>query len=265
MCLQFQCSSQFMSKIKNSFIVLFVLLLATSCQKDTLVDLEPTLVTTEGPFLITHVGATVGGDYEGEDSDLRERGVCYSTSPNPTTSSSKRTSGIIANVNTTWNIMAGQSPETKYYARAYVITNEGKTHYGNEVSFTTLPLFGSPVFTNDSFRGTWKTSSSGTSTTTFQGSSSGFTYLTITGGTTLNAMEKGFIKLGDYYIKNLVKQSNGWKCDILWRRYYTSGEVIEVKYGSNSTLTMANDGKSITISSVSPWDGSSSSITLYRE
>lgn len=255
-----------MSKIKNSFIVLLMFFLASSCQKDTLVDLEPTLVTTEGPFLITHVGATVEGDYLGEDSDLRERGICYSTSPNPTTSSSKRTSGVIPTRNTTWNLMAGQSPETKYYARAYVITNEGKTHYGSEVSFTTLPLFSSPVFTNDSFKGNWKSSSGSTPSMVLAGSSTGLTYHIISSGSVLNALNSGFIKLGDYYIKNLVKQGNGWKADVQWRRYYASSEqVLEVKYSPNSTIVMNSDGKSFTISSTSPWDGSLGTITFYRE
>jgi hypothetical protein len=254
-----------MRQIKHSLLVVLVLLFASSCEKAKVGEPDSTLVTTEGPFTILHVGATVGGDYDGEDSDLRERGICYSTSPNPTTSSPKRTSGIIPNVNTTWNVIAGQSPDTKYYARAYVITKEGETHYGNEVTFTTLPLFSSPVFTNDSFRGTWKNTSSGTPTATLQGSANGFTYQTITGGTHLNALQQGFIKIGDYYIKNLVKQGTGWKCDILWRRYYTSGEVIEVKYGSNSTLTMSNDGKSVSVTGTSPFDGATSSITFYRE
>lgn len=252
--------------IKGALFIALMLLGAISCQKDKSTDPDSSLVTTEGPFLITHVGATVQGDYQGEDSDLRERGICYSTSPNPTSSSTKRTSGVVPNVNTTWNMMAGQSPDTKYYARAYAITKEGKTHYGKEVTFTTLPLFSSPVFTNDSFKGNWKSSSGSSPSMVLAGSSTGLNYHIISSGSVLNALNSGFIKLGDYYIKNLVKQGNGWKADVQWRRYYASSEqVLEVKYSPNSTIVMNSDGKSFTISSTSPWDSSLGTITFYRE
>ena len=66
---------------------------------------------------------------------VTERGICYATASNPTTSSSKVTSGT-GTGSFTAN-MTGLSANTTYYVRAYAINSQG-TAYGSEVSFTTL-------------------------------------------------------------------------------------------------------------------------------
>ena len=70
------------------------------------------------------------------------RGVCYSTSSNPTISSNITTNGngtgsYISN-------LTGLSPNTKYYVRAYATNSQG-TSYGNQISFTTNSIGLSPV------------------------------------------------------------------------------------------------------------------------
>jgi hypothetical protein len=66
---------------------------------------------------------------------VKERGIVYSTSPQPTILNLKTASGVgIGNFSVE---LKGLSENTVYYARAYA-TNDGGTSYGSELSFKTL-------------------------------------------------------------------------------------------------------------------------------
>lgn len=67
-------------------------------------------------------------------SEISSRGVCWSTSPNPTILDSKTVDGTGTGV--FYSEMTGLTPNTTYYVRAYA-TNEFDTYYGSEYSFTT--------------------------------------------------------------------------------------------------------------------------------
>jgi hypothetical protein len=86
---------------------------------------------------ITSTTATSGGNitYDG-GSPVTERGVCWSTEANPTTSNSKIFNGS-GSGSFTGNL-SGLLPGTTYFVRAFAINNAG-TAYGNQVSFTTTP------------------------------------------------------------------------------------------------------------------------------
>ena len=95
---------------------------------------------------ITNVGltkATCGGDiiYCGDDK-ITSRGVCWSTSQNPTINDNKTTEG--SGIGSYSSYLSNLSDNTTYYIRAYA-TNEKGTSYGEEKSFTTL------VFKNETF------------------------------------------------------------------------------------------------------------------
>ena len=98
---------------------------------------EPTLakVTTTDAVSISISSATLGGNVvKNRGAEVTERGVCWNTSPNPTTTNSKSASGSGIGgftVNST-----GLKGNTTYFARAYAINSVG-TSYGDEVSFTT--------------------------------------------------------------------------------------------------------------------------------
>ena len=62
------------------------------------------------------------------------RGVCWSTSENPSTSDSMTTDGT--GVGTYTSNITGLSPKTTYYIRAYATNSEG-TAYGKQKTFTT--------------------------------------------------------------------------------------------------------------------------------
>ena len=92
-------------------------------------------VTTADVIDITTTTATCGGNVTSDGgSSVTARGVCWSTSQNPTTSNSKTTNGT--GVGTFTSNISGLSPNTTYYVRAYAINSEG-TSYGDQIEFTT--------------------------------------------------------------------------------------------------------------------------------
>jgi uncharacterized protein (TIGR02145 family) len=99
-------------------------------------DAAPT-VTTSSADSITPTSATSGGNVTDAGSDpVTARGVCWSTSPNPTVAlSTKTTDGSGSGTYT--SSITGLQLSTTYYIRAYA-TNGVGTGYGSEVTFTTL-------------------------------------------------------------------------------------------------------------------------------
>jgi uncharacterized protein (TIGR02145 family) len=84
---------------------------------------------------ITNNSAVAGGNIVSDGGNpVTQRGVCWSTSPNPTTANSKTTDGSgIGNFSSSVN---GLIANTTYYLRAYAINTNG-TAYGNQLTFTT--------------------------------------------------------------------------------------------------------------------------------
>lgn len=84
---------------------------------------------------ITDIAATTGGNITNDGgTPITQRGVVWSTSPNPTTANNSATSGSGIG-SFTCNIMI-LTASTTYYVRAYA-TNSAGTAYGNELTFTT--------------------------------------------------------------------------------------------------------------------------------
>ena len=103
---------------------------------------------------ITHATATGGGNVTAiGGANVTERGICWSTNHNPTTSSSHANSGT--GIGSYTVNMTGLTANTTYYVRAYAINSAG-TAYGNEVNFTTLqtPNYTICVSTNPNNGGT---------------------------------------------------------------------------------------------------------------
>ncbi len=95
------------------------------------------VVTTAEVTDITATTATCGGTIAADGGlAITARGVCWSTSPNPTLSDSHTTDGTGTGSFT--SAMTGLTANTTYYVRAYA-TNSAGTAYGEAVSFTTLP------------------------------------------------------------------------------------------------------------------------------
>ncbi len=86
---------------------------------------------------ITAAGASSGGNITMDGGDvIIARGVCWSTSANPTIADSKTSDGVGKDVFTT--TLAGLNVATLYHVRAFA-TNSAGVGYGNDVQFMTFP------------------------------------------------------------------------------------------------------------------------------
>jgi hypothetical protein len=107
------------------------------------------LVTTSPPSSITNTTATSGGFVTSSGgSTVTARGVVWSTSPNPTTALSTKTSNGTGVGLFTSNI-TGLTANTLYYVRSYAVSSLG-TGYGPTFTFTTNASVGTPVLTTSS-------------------------------------------------------------------------------------------------------------------
>ena len=194
-------------------------------------------VTTSSATNITTSSATIGGNVTSDGgATVTERGVCYSTSSsNPTTSNSKKSSGSGLG-NFTVNL-SNLSAGTKYYVRAYAI-NEIGTSYGPTISFTTEePSYSKPTVTTSS--ATYVTTSSATigGNVTSDGGTTvterGVCYSTSSSTpTTSNSKKTAGSGLGNFTV-NLSNLSAGTKYYV---RAYAINEV-GTSYGSTISFT----------------------------
>ena len=156
--------------MKNTLTLLLVLLLgtaATSCKKEGCTDdtannfdaeakkdngtctydpvLEaPTVKTTE-VYFITDSSATGRGDILSTGgTDILTRGICWSTSPNPTVDDNVINGGVSLSFDL---YMGGLVENSVYYVKAFASNSVGLT-YGNEISFTTTDIV-LPTVTTD--------------------------------------------------------------------------------------------------------------------
>ena len=95
-------------------------------------------VTTGNVTDITATSATCSGNVTDDGgSAVTERGICWSTSPNPTLENAQ----YVAAGNGTGEfsaILTGLEEGTTYHVRAYAVNSNGTPFYGTDVSFTTL-------------------------------------------------------------------------------------------------------------------------------
>ncbi len=92
-------------------------------------------VTTTAISAITQTTAQSGGNVTSDgNATVTSRGICWSTSANPTIANNKTTDGI--GINSFTSNLTGLTANTTYYVMAYAINSAG-TAYGNQVSFTT--------------------------------------------------------------------------------------------------------------------------------
>lgn len=126
-----------------SFVVALLMLATFSaCEADdkivfvtgtTTKPILPTVITTS-PTQITENSAVSGGNVT-RGASVTERGIVYSTMPNPTISD-KRVSGGGDGIGLFTCDLRGLQPNTTYYVRAYAV-NESGIAYGEEFRFTT--------------------------------------------------------------------------------------------------------------------------------
>lgn len=124
------------SKTISLLILLSIpIFLTQSCKKEKVA--LPVIVTTEVTE-ISHITAVSGGNITDDGGgSIIERGVCWSTSQNPTISDNKTENGSGTGIFT--SSVSGLAGMTTYYIKAYA-TNTTGTSYGNEISFKTFAI-----------------------------------------------------------------------------------------------------------------------------
>ncbi len=96
-------------------------------------------ITTTGVTGISGPSALSGGNITADGgSTITSRGICWSTSPNPTTADDTTLNGT--GIGSFTDYLTGLSANTTFYVRAYAINSAG-TAYGNQQTFTTGNIF----------------------------------------------------------------------------------------------------------------------------
>ena len=123
----------FIKPIGIMFLIITVIL--HSCKKD---KTTPPILSTIEPTEITQTTVTSGGNITSDGGEeILIAGLCWSTSTNPSVKD-KHTNDAKELGNFT-SKLTGLIPDTKYYIRAYAF-NKADIGYGNEVTFTTIPI-----------------------------------------------------------------------------------------------------------------------------
>ena len=205
------------------------------------------IVTTAAVTSVTETSAVTGGNVTSDgNASVTERGVVYSTNPNP----------VITNLGNTIRpcgsgtgeftyTITGLQANTKYYVRAYA-KNDAGTAYGEEISFTTNKQVVLPTVTTTSASSVTETSAVTGGNVTSDGNASvterGVVYATTQNPTTANTKVASGSGTGSYTCNLSGLQPN--------TTYYVRAYAINSKgtaYGTQVTFTTS---KSISLPTV---------------
>ena len=101
---------------------------------------ELPIVTTNGVTSVTENSAVCGGNVTSDgNATVTARGVCWSTSQNPTTNDNTTYNG--SDTGSFTSNISGLTAGTTYYVRAYAVNSQG-TAYGMQKTFTTTTTGG---------------------------------------------------------------------------------------------------------------------------
>jgi hypothetical protein len=124
-------------------------------------------ITTTAASAITGITATSGGNITSDGgSAVLSRGVCWNTVTGPTIANNKTTDGTGTGIFV--SSLTGLTPVTTYYVRAYSM-NSSVISYGNEITFTTLPVLPTLAATTAATSITGTTATSGGNVTSTGG------------------------------------------------------------------------------------------------
>lgn len=140
----------------TAFFVATIVIAACTKEEDD-VKLDPALSTSQILNLKSD-SATVVGFVIAQGSGFTEKGIVYNTEAAPTINNNRVVYSGSDN-QATFNVhLGGLAYATKYYARAYA-TNASGTIYGEEMTFTTLPVI--PTVTTATFSANTGTTAKG--------------------------------------------------------------------------------------------------------
>jgi M6 family metalloprotease-like protein len=200
-------------------------------------------VSTNNITSITATSATGGGEVTADGgAAVTERGIAYATTQNPTTSNTVVYSGTGTGSFT--SNMAGLSPETTYYVRAFA-TNIYGTSYGTQKSFTTIATATTPTVTTTEITSIQTTTANTGGNVTADGGASvtsrGVVYATTQNPTTSNTSVSGGSGTGSF---NLTLSSLNPNTTYYVRAFAINNQGTA--YGTQRSFTTAEDNTSIT-------------------
>lgn len=195
----------------------------------------PTITTTAATS-ITYTRASSGGNITSEGgAPVTTRGICWSTSPNPTIANNSASAG--SGMGSFVASLTSLTPNTTYYVRAFA-TNLGGTTYGNQQSFNTLALI-LPTVTTTTISGISSTSAVGGGTVTDEGGSTvsvrGICWSTSQGPTTSGSKTTDGSGTGNYFS---ILTNLSFSTTYYVRAYATNS--VGTAYGSEVSFTTAS-------------------------
>ena len=121
--------------IPVSIVITILFLLANGCSNTPDYEKQPPILTTSPVLNITPSTAECGGNiFSNGGTEIKARGVCWSTNPTPGIIDSKTVNGTgTGNFTST---LTGLTPNTIYYVRAYAVNNSS-IGYGKLITFKT--------------------------------------------------------------------------------------------------------------------------------
>ena len=123
-----------MKRIYNIiYIVALACLMVVACGKEETL-IPNNRIETHEVVVGSNCTATCSSTVEIGENYLTDRGVCWSTNPEPTIDDNHVSNG--KKVGTLTSELNNLTTNTTYYLRAYA-TNQIGTHYGNELTFST--------------------------------------------------------------------------------------------------------------------------------
>ena len=203
----------------------------------------PTVTTT--PVTNIHQTYAWGGGNVTNTGGLTvfERGICWSTSHNPTTSDSHGCNGTGTGSFTI--TMGDLTGNTTYYVRSYAINSVGFA-YGNEVSFTTSDDGTLPTVTTNTITNITQTAATGGGNVTNTGGST-VTARGVCWSTSHNPTISGNHTINGTGTGSFTSSITGLTSNTTYfvRAYATNGSGTA--YGSEECFTTSNDGTLATV------------------
>ena len=220
-------------------------------------------LSTTAASSISYTTATAGGNITYSETSVSAKGVCWSTSQNPTTSNSKTTDGTGTGSFT--SSLTGLTANTTYYVRSYA-TNTAGTNYGTQVSFTTLAAIPATFATTTSSAITGYSATISSNITTNNGANvteRGVCYSTSSGPTTSNSKLTngsgngaydititGLLASTTYYVRSYAISSagTGYGTEISFTTGARSLPTLTTTSASSIAGTTATSGGNVTSS-----------------
>jgi hypothetical protein len=116
-------------------ICAILILSLTACTKSSIPVVLPVVTLNPVTDITPNMAKSGGAITTDNGGPITDRGVCWSTSPAPTISSSKTLNG--GGLGSFVSEITGLTSGTTYYVRAYATNNAG-TAYSKESTFTTF-------------------------------------------------------------------------------------------------------------------------------